>query len=289
MIDNELTQNLEAWLSKPSHDTDEDILHGAKMLLQLNRNRVLYQTVITRPKRFVATIDYELRKFLPMRKRGQTLDEADHEAEETLSLVRTVISEEPAPDANEAVLPAHGGQRPDHDRLPDDIKAIWEQNAERWKKIKRMYNTCLGFDKACDRAETAHALKETWYKYKSEFARYDDYELSDTESTVAADKVVTAKDVNNAKSYISKALKDGKLSQAKQAAISDNADDKAVKAYADLLGKVQQRVDVLLANHEVIGDELRQRLIDGGVSFPEASVESAKGNENNDEIDPFGY
>lgn len=48
-IDNQLTERIEAWLAMPKHTDDADIMEGALMLLQLNRNRQLFQTVSTCP------------------------------------------------------------------------------------------------------------------------------------------------------------------------------------------------------------------------------------------------
>lgn len=56
-IDNQLTERIEAWLAMPEHTDDADIMEGALMLLQLNRNRQLFQTVSTCPQRFVKTVE----------------------------------------------------------------------------------------------------------------------------------------------------------------------------------------------------------------------------------------
>lgn len=286
-LDDELTKRIEAWLSKPEHTDNADIMDGATMLLQLSRNSVLFQTVASSPKRFAKTVEYELRKFLPMRKRGQTLDEADKEARTILGEIRTAIDGEPqdneTKEDDEKDLPAHGGKRADHDQLPANIKAIWQENAARWKKIKALYNKCLSFDKPCDRDESVQVLKETYYKYKSEFARYDDYVISDADKS--DDSSASAKDIANAKSYVSKALKDDKLQSMKSAAFADGAGEKTMESYNEFLSKVQQRVDILIENNEVIGDEIRQKLIDGGVVFPEDEPSEVVEQDTEDNID----
>ena len=94
-IDNQLTERIEAWLAMPEHTDDADIMEGALMLLQLNRNRQLFQTVSTCPQRFVKTVEYELRKFLPMRKRGQTCQDVMKEATELLGELKEVVPTKP--------------------------------------------------------------------------------------------------------------------------------------------------------------------------------------------------
>ena len=67
MIDNDLTMKMKAWLDNDSHTDRDDIMEGAQMLLKLNRNQALFNTISRRPERYVSKIVYELGKFLPMR------------------------------------------------------------------------------------------------------------------------------------------------------------------------------------------------------------------------------
>lgn len=271
-IDNTITKRLQDFLAKTER-SNEEIIEGATLLLQLNRNRQLFQTVMTNPKRFEKTVEYELKKFVPIRQRGQTLEDVKNEASELLNELKPAIAEEPADnDTKEDAdkdLPAHGGKRADHDQLPDNIKAIWTENAERWKKIKALYNTCLGIDQPCDLAESLQTLKETWYKYKSEFARYDDYVITEDGGTDGVvEKSTSAKDITNARSYLSKMVKDDNLLNKKNASLADDADEKTIKAYNTALANTQKRVQLLIENNEEIGDELKSKLQDAGVVFP---------------------
>ena len=273
-IDNSITKKLEDFLAMTDR-TPEEVVSGATLLLQLNRNRSLFQTVLTNPKRFESTVVYELKKFVPIRQRGQTLEDVKRDAEQLLGELKSAVDEEPAEneskDDSEKDLPMHGGKRPDHDSLPEDIQAIWPQNAERWKKIKSLYNTCLGITEPCDLAESLNTLKETWYKYKSEFARYDDFIVENNDETVenGEDPAESAKAVTNARSYLSKMVKDDKLLNMKKASLGENAGEKTINAYHSSLHNTQDRVQLLLDKGEVIGDDLRAKLAEAGVVFPE--------------------
>lgn len=271
-MDKEFTKDLQKWLSKDTHSEDE-IREGAMLLLRLNRNKALYQSIMLRPRRLESTLNYELKKFLKIRLDGMTLQEVQDSAKEIYAELDTAVKEEPADNAEkpdeEKELPTHGGKRADHDQLPENIKAIWTQNAQRWKKIKELYNTCLGIEQPCDLAESLKVLKDTWYKYKSEFARYDAYDPSQKENAASeVSPAQLAKNIANAKSYISKALKKDKLQKMNAAALNAN-DEKTLENYETLRENVQQRVDLLLDNEQAIGDDIRKKLIDGGVIFQE--------------------
>ena len=152
-MDQTLTDKIVAWLNAPAHTEDADIMEGALMLLQLNRNRMLYNTISTNPKRFLKTVEYELKKFLPLRMKGKTCQDVRREANEFLSELReNGIDKEQSKgqdetsetdDTDETVAPVRNGKREDHDQLPQNIRDIWEANAVRWKRIKEMYNACL--------------------------------------------------------------------------------------------------------------------------------------------------
>lgn len=290
-IDNSITKRLNEFLAKTDR-TSEEVISGATLLLQLNRNRQLFQTVMTNPKHFESTVVYELKKIVPIRQRGQTLEDVQNDARQLLGELKTAVNKEPAEndskDDSEMDLPMHGGKRPDHDSLPKNIKAIWPQNAERWKKIKSLYNTCLGITEPCDLAESLNTLKETWYKYKSEFVRYDDYVIENSDETVenGENPAESAKAVTNARSYLSKMLKDDKLLNMKKASLVENAGEKAIEAYRSSLQNTQDRVQLLLDKGEVIGDDLRAKLADAGVVFPEEKPsETVEPSENADSTD----
>ena len=161
------------------------------------------------------------------------------------------------------------GKRADHDQLPDEIRDIWTANAERWKKIKELYNTLLGLRKACDRYEYLKQMKELWYSYKDQFNRYDDYVIGSDDGDNGSDTSSgegSMKDVNNARAYISKNLK---TLQAMKPSVSDGtADEKSVESFNSLLAKVQERVNTVISAGEPIGDELRKSLEEVGVMFP---------------------
>ena len=281
-MDKTLTDKIVAWLNAPAHTEDADIMEGALMLLQLNRNRQLYMTISTNPKRFLKTVEYELKKFLPLRMKGKTCQDVRREADEFLSELREsgIDKESEGQDeksetddtdgTDDTVAPVRNGKREDHDQLPQNIRDLWATNAERWKRIKEIYNACLSIENPCDLEEYLKVLKETYYAYKADYARYDSFTLenggAESEEDGTNDNLKTLKDINNARSYISKNI--DKLSALKKEALKDDATDAQTKAYQSLLSSMTQRVQTLVDNGQVIGEDLMNKLQATGINLP---------------------
>lgn len=284
MIDNNLTIRLKAWLEKESHTDNEDIMEGAQMLLKLNRNQALFNTISRRPGKYVSKIEYELKKFLPMRLNRMTIGDVKKlDAELTPEIQDAINNETGSADdeLNEKEdLPAHGGKRSDHDSLPDDIKAIWEENAMRWKKIKLVFNQLKTLTQPCDRYELLMQLKETWYKYKAEFERYDSFELNSTTTEGESEPAEVIKQITNARAYISKNI--DKLQQLKSKTLSDNPSDKDIEKYKNLCNNLRERLTLLLDNSQVVGDDVLAKLAEGGVEIEKATGDDKENESKSD-------
>lgn len=283
MIDNDLTMKMKAWLDNDSHTDRDDIMEGALMLLKLNRNRALFNTISRRPERYVSKIVYELGKFLPMRLNLMTLADVKRLDAELTPEIESAVTEE-SEDNNEKSpesmdLPAHGGKRSDHDSLPENIKSIWVENADRWKRIKQIFNKLKTLSQPCDRYELLMQLKEAWYKYKAEFERYDSFELSADNVGGETSPVDLAKQISNARSYISKNV--DKLLQLKEKVLSDNPTDKDIERYKSLCNNLNERLALLLDNSQVVGEDVLAKLADGGVEINN----SGNGEENESKSD----
>ena len=302
MIDPKFTEQIARWLSS-EHTTREQIETGADLLLSLNRDRTMYQRIMHRPERMLSFLEHKLRRFLNMRRDGQTINDVVKLDAEITPHLQAVINAEPIPVEGQAVLlpveqPAEqdGGNemyvrkgiRPDHDRLPAEIQAIWAKNAERWKKIKEAFETCKSLTEPCDRYEYLKVLKDTWYKYKQEMARYDDYRLTadgGTEGGGATDQtpVLTPeqeKKVANARSYISKNLQE--LLSIHSRIEGGVASGQDTQDFNKKQPKVKERVDLLLSLNQPIGDDLKRLLNEVGISTDqqETSAGDEQGNES---------
>lgn len=277
MIDPKFTEKIARWLDS-EHTTTEQIEAGAQLLLSLNRDGAMYQRIMRRPQRELKFLEYKLQRFLRLRQDGQTIRDVVKLNDEIMPALETVTDKEPLPtEEQDLLLPVlqpdeqNGGNeqyvrkgiRPDHEKLPAEIQAIWPANAERWKKIKEAYETCKQLTEPCDRYEYLKVLKDTWYKYKQEMARYDDYQLTadgGSEGEGAADQTPALtpeqeKQVANARSYISKNLQD--LLSIHSRIEGNVANDQDRQEFQKKQAKVKERVDLLLSLNQPIGDEIK--------------------------------
>ena len=300
-IDKLFRAKVEEWLSKNKH-TDAELADGAMMVLQCNRNHAMYNTIMRRPVRFEEKIAYELRKHLKYLKNDMNLDDVKEQEKKILPVIENVLNvevteEKPLPVPARASEEPYEftdtivarGKRPDHDTLPEAIRAIWDKNAERYKKMRQAHETCKTLSAACDRYEYTNALAELWDAYKKDFDTYDHYVLLDVNGeagtqTPTGDEVqLSAEDmkaINAARPYISKNLP--KLLALVAAAKEEGFTEKQAKDLEDWREKIQQRVDVLIRTKQVIKDELRQQLTEADIKL-EISDSDGQGQEHSDD------
>ena len=173
------------------------------------------------------------------------------------------------------------GKRADHDTLPENIRAIWDKNAERYKKMKQAHETCKSLTQACDRYEFTSAIAGLWEAYKKDFDTYDHYVLLpiNEEARKAAEEVqLSAEDIKAiaaARPYISKNLP--KLLELVKAAEGADFTEEQKNDLETRRAKIQERVDVLVRTKQVIKEELRQQLIGADITFePKDNDEQGK-------------
>lgn len=253
-FDDNFTAQIQTWLAKPEHSKD-DLVQGATYVLKLTRNQALFNTIMRRPERYEDKIIYELKKRLPMRLDHMTRSDVKALEAEVLPAITPLIDTTENQNEGEETQDASAvGKRADHEQLPVEIQQLWDANAERWKKIKELYNTCKELEKPCDRYEYLKLLKETWYAYKKDFAVYDSYKIGgNTEpagvSVDSSASEITVKDVTNARAYISKNLE--KL---------ESMTDKESEDFKKLKEKVAQRINVIINAGESFSDDMITRL-----------------------------
>jgi len=280
-IDPRITAAMVAWLQEESHD-EESIQKGAELLLRVNRNQGLYQRIMRNPLRSLSKLEYEIKKHVNIRQQGFSVDDIvkmEHEVLPGIKFARErcdLMIEEQKIDESE-VLPhiekpndEHWteltypvkGKRPDHDRLPAEIQAIWPENAERWKKIKATFELCKQLDQPCDRFEHVKMLKEAWYKYKERMAQYDDFVLKEKPEEKPEDKKVSEdkqKDIDYAQSFISKNLP-VLMGLVKEAQEPDFSEEDAAKL-EEKRAFIQNRVNILLQNGVNLSEQRKADLI----------------------------
>ena len=311
-IDKLFRAKVEEWLSKKKH-TEAELADGAMMVLQCNRNRAMYNTMMRKPSHYEEKMVYELKKHLAYLQNDMSLDDvkdlekkilpvigkAIDETEETADKAAAALGEIP----EDSYLPAPAlsseepyeqtdtivarGKRTDHDTLPETIRAIWDKNAERYKKIKQAHETCKTLEAACDRYEYTKAIAELWEAYKKDFDTYDHYVLvpvneeAGTQTSAGEEMQLSADDlksINAARPYISKNLQK-LLDIVSRSTLSDFSEQKEMESWRE---RIQQRVDVLISTKQVITDDLKALLLQAGIKL-EPKDTDGQGQEHSDD------
>lgn len=205
-MDHQFTKQIQAWLNA-KHESDADVIKGANMLFRLNRDRFYHARATRQPQAYRSNIEYELGKFLKIRLDKMTIDEVkqmdslvipeaqaiiDEGApvatteETTGTTAKTTDSSEEESNNDDAELPSseedgvaviRKGKRKDHDFLPEEVAALWDINAKRYKEIKSTFETLKSMEdkEPCDRYEYLKILSDLDKKYRADMLTYDSY------------------------------------------------------------------------------------------------------------------
>lgn len=176
---------------------------GVTMLFRLNSNRILYRNLLL--SRDDSLLEYELKKHLRYRLDGLTrrgvvlLDKKVTAAASASVYSPTAVG---VKDDGKEPPVRYRGRRLDHDTLPEEIKDLYEGQAERYKKIRELHFTLKGMRgaKSCDRYEILKILGDLDRKYRDAWERYDHYDPS-------SDNAVKAKGSENTPPPANKTVK----------------------------------------------------------------------------------
>ena len=250
-MDDKLTEKIQAYLNQSPGE--RNVVEGATMLLSLNRNQLFFQRVIRKPDSFADKVAYELRKYLQIRLDRQTVKDVVQMNQTVLPAAQIVLDEGVPVISTDDDAPQEGkkvrGKRADHDTLPEEIRLLWEENAELWFKIKDLFEQLKAMENAtaCDRYEYLKQLDESEKRYRTNMQAYDSFVPGinsadeDKKDKVEDDPATIAKKVGAARKYLSDNKK--KLADLK------NSD---AKKYLALLAKVQERYDYLISTGNTV-------------------------------------
>lgn len=258
-MDNILTNKIGVFLQKEK-PTDQEIKDAATMLLQLEpqRARAIYNTAQVRPQAMLPWIRTDLKKHYAIRKRGLTKQQVKpfnqavvKKVDEQLAVRPETVKVEKA----SAVVVEKGvrKRRDDHDLLPEPIKKLWEQNADRWKKMRQLrQQLAIMIERPdyqpCDGNELCNVLREAEDDLVKAYEKYDSYLIGDkVDSKAYWDN---AKAVTNARSAITRNLK------------ADPMTDKHRQ-------KLQDAVNTLVALKQEMLPATIEKLKAAGVTIPE--------------------
>lgn len=261
MIDQKFTEDLSKWLSTPRDE--RDVVAGAELLMRITGNRQFYATAIVRPHVVHDHVEYELKKHLAIRQEGHNVEtlrnlerellaECAEEFGEEASTAEPVEEQAGSEEGDAYAVPREGpvvsspkrGRRADHDALPAEIQALYDDNATRYEQMRKVYQQLLTMADAepCDRKEHIFQLDQLVKAWAAAWEAYDRYdatsvadaaedeaseadekadeaeEASDEASTLPDDPTTFANKIAAAKRYLQKHRK--KLRELEEAGAS---------------------------------------------------------------------
>jgi len=181
-MDHKFTELIKKWLEKP--ETERDYSVGALYLLKLSGNQIMYRNIISQIDRRHDVVDYQLQKYYNFR--VQALTHA--QVEEMAAQVETIVAEHISLAATADEQPQKG-KRPDHDTLPDEIKAKYVENLSLLQRMRELHLRLrsLSLENAtCPDSERYPFLKELISldkKLHANWEAYDHYVAPGPEAT----------------------------------------------------------------------------------------------------------
>lgn len=170
------TQKLGDWLNSPEDSRDWEA--GALMLLQLSGNRILYNNVMRRLDNAHDTIVYHLQKYYNFRIKDLTHEQVKEMEKKVDKILENNISLAVNADENK-----NKGKRPDHDNLPDEIKALYVENLSLLQLMRETHlklRSLSLIDAPCPDSERFPFLQEIIKldkKLHSNWKKYDSYAI----------------------------------------------------------------------------------------------------------------
>lgn len=272
-MDKEFTESLKRWLETPREE--RDVREGAELLLRINGNRHIYNLAMNRPEAAHDHVEYDLKKFLQIRLDGHTVESIREMERELLPKVRTLIpppeeeteselSEDDTVEETPTAPNVHRGRRPDHDELPEHIRAIYDRGGELYEKIRRTFTELQDLEKAppCDRYEKIKILEGLYEEYIAGWDEYDAYGTADEdeETTEPEDPGNEAKRVAAARKFISTHV--AKLEQLLK------TEEPAPDEIEEERRQITERINLIVETGGSFKPDFAQRLRDIGVEMP---------------------
>lgn len=258
----QFTEKIKKYLDTAPNE--RDVASGALLLLQINKNRILYNNVIRRPDKFAERVANDLRKHLNYRLEGITQQQVTALSEKLMSAVPTLLKEMPVI-SSEDELPEGKiakGKRADHDQLPPQVQALWTESADLWFRIKQQYETVKAMEDmpACERYEALHILDMLDQKYRKNMDVYDHATISGETNSESDDAGTALKTLSSARSYLT--TNKTKLAELMAAEQPDQDEIDKVRA------KMQERIDTIYSLGSDLSDANMAELSDLGLTIP---------------------
>lgn len=186
-LDEKFTKRIQDWLESPAES--RNLEEGAMLLLQLTGNKIQYRNIMSSPARWARHIEYELQKRLNVR-----LQQVTHEQVEAMAVkVEKIANDHLSLQDTNPASEFKAGKRGDHDRLPDEIQALYVENlgiVQRMRALHAELRVLTNRPGTCpdsDRYPFLKELIELDTRLHENWAKYDGYDVSKKEVIVRDD------------------------------------------------------------------------------------------------------
>lgn len=232
---------------------DIDLEKSALLLLQFNRNRILYQNIIR--ARLYDKLKYEAVKMFELTCARYGLDPETFDESPQAQMDEMEKRYEAAPEVE--VKEKSMGVRPDHDTLPDNIRALYQANTDAYLRMRKLHEALKNMDaaKACDRFPYVKEFLDLDDLTVKNWTLYDSFNPEEQNDKPEEGKAIDAKRISANRKYLS----DNKDKLAKL--IADNSE----KAH-ELRDKMQLRVTELLSVDAGVSDDQLTELAKLGIN-----------------------
>ena len=191
-MDHNFTELIKKWLEMPEAERDYSV--GALYLLKLSGNRIMYLNTVAQLDRKRQFVEYQLQKYYNFR--VQALTHA--QVQEMEQQVEAIVAEHIPLAAKADELPQKG-KRPDHDSLPDEIKAKFVENLSLLQRMRELHlklRTLSTEDSPCPDSERYPFLKELITLDKKLHANWEAYDRYVPEKSAKSTSKITKKSVS---------------------------------------------------------------------------------------------
>ena len=180
------TLKLRSWLETPADS--RDYAAGALLLLQLSGNRILYQNIMANLSAHREDVEYQLQKYYNFRVQDLTHEEVKNMEKkvESIASEHHLATPRKARSRSAAEAEFKSGKRQDHDTLPEEIQALYVENASLLKRMRELHlrlRTLSTEESPCPDSERYPFLKELIDLDKKYHANWDTYDHYVAEST----------------------------------------------------------------------------------------------------------
>ncbi|SHE57339.1 hypothetical protein [Dysgonomonas macrotermitis] len=261
----EYLEKVKAWLNADQPDIEA----GAKLLLSLNRNRILYLNITRNPEKYRKKLIYELQKQAELLEAKSNYTElkslTDEEVKELDDKVEK-FDKEVAP----VYLEKTKGKREDHDQLPDVAIAAFNENEDLYPKVRSTHEKLklMANERPCDRypflkqlAAYDDTIRRNWDIYDTAVAAPipdgNTAKVEELEPEKTAVTPLSAKEVTSHRAYLSR-------NKAKLLELKTTGN---IPGYENLKNNMQTRYDLMKAAGESFDPDQEKELQDLGLTI----------------------